>query len=231
MIASTNQIVLVTDDSKLMLYDTSLAFIDRVDVLKFTDEHLNDACWSATYGNVLLLCEYSLWSLDESQPVKLAHVPNGKHVHSHVAASNNYLFVAYDHGELIDRWTIQPEWKLDKRWRRSDNEHPYISLHANDTQLLLYTKTAIHLCTYELVIQHAIDLSTLSHVYSHFMFLSSHRVWLTVDQHTQRIHYFRSDDDLVRSADEISIAAMCVMGDKLVLLTRDDNDVQIVSIE
>ena len=231
MIASTNQIVLVTDYSQLMLYDKSLGFIDQVDVLEFTDEHLNDACWSATYGNVLFLFEYSLWSLDELQPVKLAHVPSGKHVPSHLAASSNHLFLAYDHGELIDRWTIQPQWKLDKRWRRSDDEHPYISLHANDTHVLLYTKPAIHLCTYDLAIQHAIDLSTCSHVYSHFMFLSSHRVWLTVDQQTQLIHYFRSDDDLVRSLDEISIAAVCVMGDELVLLTADDNNVQIVSIE
>jgi hypothetical protein len=187
-------------------------------------------CWSITYKNFLFLCDHSLWSLENLILKKLANISNKKHFLNHLTSFQNYLFLIYNQGEFIDRWVIQPEWKLEKRWIKSHENDILISISSNNDYLLLYTNKSIQLCSYDLTIQYKIDLFNQEHLFSNFIFLSSYQIWLTIDQQTQIVYYFHINDRIIKSLDQIYVRAISIMGDELALIGKDDYHLQIVSI-
>ncbi|CAF1433398.1 unnamed protein product [Adineta steineri] len=228
---SNNQIILVNNQLKIYLYDKLIGFIDEINLLDYTDEYLNDICWSTTYKNFLLLCDHSLWSLENLYLKKLAHISNKKHFVNNLTSFHNYLFLIYNQGEFIDRWIIQPEWKLTKRWIKHYHQNDYlISISSNNDYLLLYTNKFIQLCSDDLIIQYTIDLTDQEHIYSNFIFLSSYQIWLTIDKQTQLINYFHKNTRIIQSLDQISIRHISSMGDELALITNDNCCLQIISI-
>ncbi|CAF2739714.1 unnamed protein product [Rotaria sp. Silwood2] len=228
---SNNQIILVNYELKIFLYDKLIGFIDEISMLDYTNEYLNDICWSINYKNFLFLCDYSLWSLENLFLKKLAHISNKKHFLNNLTCFHNYVFFIYDQGEFIDRWIIQPEWKLDKRWIKYHNNDIILSINSNNDYLIIYTNNSIQLCSDNLTIQYSIDLSNQEHLYSNFTFLSSFKIWLFIDKETQLLKYFHLTNRTIQTLDQIYIRMISPMGDnELALVTKDDYHLQIVSI-
>jgi len=230
MATSNNQIIILNNQSKIYLYDKLIGFIDEINLLDYTNEYINDICWSSIYKNFLFLTDHSLWSLENLFLKKLAHISNKKHFLNNLTSFHNFLFLIYNQGEFIDRWIIQPEWKLEKRWIKQYNNDILISISSNDDYILFYTHKSIQLCSDDLIIQYSIDLTHQEHVYSHFIFLSSYKIWLTVDKHTQILNYFHLNNRTIQTLDKIFIRAISLMGDEFALITEDGCHLQIVSI-
>ncbi|CAF1272680.1 unnamed protein product [Rotaria sordida] len=231
MSTSNNQIIIVNNQLKIFLYDKLIGFIDEINMLDYTNEYLNDICWSINYKNFLFLCDYSLWSLENLCLKKLAHISNKKHFLNNLTSFHNYVFFIYDRGEYIDRWIIQPEWKLDKRWIKYNNNDILLSINSNNDYLLIYTNRLIQLCSDDLIIQYTIDLSNQEHLYSNFIFLSSYKIWLTIDKETQLLKYFHLNNRIIQTLDQIYVRTISSMGNnELALVTKDDYHLQILSI-
>ncbi|CAF1559455.1 unnamed protein product [Rotaria sp. Silwood1] len=228
---SNNQIIIVNYELKIFLYDKLIGFIDEINMLDYTNEYLNDICWSITYKNFLFLCDYSLWSLDNLLLKKLAHISNKKHFLNNLTCFHNYVFFIYDQGEFIDRWLIQPQWKLDKRWLRTHNNDNILSITSNIDYLLIYTNKSIQLCSEDFIIQYLIDLTNQEHLYSNFTFLSTYQIWLIIDKQTQLLKYFHIHNQTIQTLDQIYVKIISSMGDnELALVTNDDYHLQILSI-
>ena len=231
MSTSNNQIIIVDNELRIFLYDKLIGFIDEIDMSDYTNEYLNDICWSVSYKNFLFLCDYSLWSLENLHLKKLAHIVNKKHCLCNLTCFHNYLFLSYDQGEFIDRWTMEPEWKLDKRWSKHHPNDILISMYSNDDYLLFYTNKSIQLCSQDLIIRHSIDLSNQEHFYSHFIFLSSYQIWLIVDKQTGILKYFHLNNLTIQNLGQMSVKIISSMGDaELALVIKDDNHLKIVVI-
>jgi hypothetical protein len=228
---SNNQIILVNNQFKIFLYDKLNGFIKKIDMMDYTDECLNDICWSKMSKNFLFLCDHSLWSLENLRLKKLAHISNKKNFLNNLTSFQNYLFLIYNQGEFIERWIMQREWKLERRWiRENNNQEILVSIHSNNDYLLFYTKKSIQLCSFNLIIQYSIDLSNSEHFYSHFIYLSQYQIWLTIDKQTQILNYFHVNNQKIQTLDQIFLQAISSMGDDLAFITKDDYHLQIVSI-
>ncbi|CAF1609778.1 unnamed protein product [Rotaria magnacalcarata] len=228
---SNNQIILVNSESKIFLYDKLIGFIDEINLSDYTDEYLNDICWSKNYKNFLFLCDYSLWSLENLFLKKLAHISNRKHFLNNLTCFHNYVFIIYDHGEFIDRWLIQPEWKLEKRWIKDHKKDIFLSINSNNDYLLFYTNKCIQLCSQDLIIHYSIDLANQEHVYSNFIFLSSYKIWLLIDKQTHLLKYFRLNSRKIYTLDQVYVRNISSMGDsELAFITNDNCHLQIILI-
>jgi len=228
---SNNQIILINNQSKMFLYDQLIGFIDQIEIFDYTNEHLNDICWSKIYKNFLLLFDHSLWSLENLFLKKLAHISNKKHRLNYLTSSTNSLFLIYNQGEFIDRWKIQPEWKLDKRWIRYEKTDRLRSISSNNDYLLFYTNKSIQLYSEDLILQYNIDLSQQEHFFSYFVYLSNYEIWLMIDQQTNLVHYFHINHRKIQAIDQIFVQAMSLMDDDdLALITKDNSRLQIISI-
>jgi hypothetical protein len=223
---SNNQIVLITNQSKIYLYDKLIGFIDEINMRDYTNEYLNDICWSRMYKNFLFLCDHSLWSLENRILKKLAHISNKKNFLNNLTSFHNSIFLIYNQGEFIDRWRIQPEWKLDKRWIKYHKNDTLISIYSNNDYLLFYTNKYIQLCTEDLI-----DLSNQEHIYSNFIYLSSYKIWLIIDKKTDTLNYFHINNRIIQSLDQIFAQGISSMGDDIAFITKDENyHLQIISI-
>ncbi|CAF1600577.1 unnamed protein product [Adineta ricciae] len=227
---SNNQIILVNNQSKIFCFDKTIGFINEINLLDYTDEYLNDICWSSAYRNFLFLCEYSLWSLETLHLKKLAQISNKKHFVSNLTSYRNQIFLVYNQGEFIERWNVRPAWKLEKRWIKQHENDMFISISSNQQHLLFYTTKSIQICTNELIIQYTIDLTNQEHIYSNFIFLSQYQIWLTIDKHMQTLNYFHIHQRTIETFDQIDIRSISSMGDDLALITKDKRRLQIVSL-
>jgi hypothetical protein len=144
---------------------------------------------------------------------------------------NNSIFIIYNQGEFIDRWKIQPEWKLDKRWIRHDKIDQLKSISSNNDQILFYTKKSIQLYSEDLILRYTIDLFQQEHSFSYFVYLSVYEIWLMIDQETHLVHYFHINHRKIQSIDQIFVQAMSLMDeDDLALIIKDNYRLQIISI-
>jgi len=229
---SNNQIILINNQSKIFLYDKLIGFIEQINILDYTNEYLNDICWSDIYKNFLFLFDHSLWSLENIFLKKLAYISNKKNFLKNLTSFHNYLFLIYNQGEFIDRWNIQPEWKLNKRWIKSHENDIFISIYSNNDYLLFYTNKSIQLCSEDLIIQYTIDLSNQQHIYSHFIYLNSYQIWLIIDKQKNLLNYFHINNRIIQTFEEIFVYAISSMEDDLALIIKDDDDyhLQIISI-
>jgi len=228
---SNNQIILVNNKSQIYLYDKLIGFINDIDMRDYTNEYLNDICWSDIYKNFLFLCDYSLWTLENRILKKLAHISNKKHILNNLTSFHNYIFLIYNQGEFIDRWKIRPEWKLDKRWIKYKKNDIFISIYSNNDYLIFYTNKSIQLSTEDLIIQYEINLSNQDHIYSHFIYLSSYQIWLIIDKKTDILNYFHINNRIIQPLDQIFVHAISSMGDDLAFIKKNDNyHLQIISI-
>jgi hypothetical protein len=227
---STNEIILVNNQSKIFLYDKLIGFIDQINLEDYTNEYLNDICWSKIYKNFLFLCEHSLWSLENLFLKKLAQMTKKKNILNYLTSFHNSIFLIYNQGEFIDRWRIRPEWKLDKRWMKYQTNQTLRGVYSNNDYLLFYTKKSIQLCTEDLIIHYEIDLTHQEHLYSHFIYLSSYKIWLIIDQQTNLLNYFDLNHRIIQPIDQIFVQAISLMGENLAFITKDDYHLQIISI-
>lgn len=228
MVTSNNQIVLIDQQSMVFIYEYVFGLIDRMNLLDYTNEHFQAICWSRMARKFLLLFEHSLWSWEEFGLKKLAHVARKSHRLSHLICLNNSLFLIYDQGEFIDRWKIEPEWKLDKRWFRRQPIEQVKSIAANDQHLLFYTNQSIQFYSEDFLLQYTIDHD---HLFSDFVYLVNYRTWLMIDQQTHVIYFFHVDERRIQAIDQIFVQKMNVMNDYVVWINNDLNQLEIISIE
>lgn len=228
---SNNQIILVNYEFKIFLYDKLIGFIDEINILDYTDEYLNDICWSNKYKNFLFLFDYSLWSLENLVLKRIAHINNRKHLLSNLTCFHNYLFIIYDNGEFIDRWIIEPEWKLEKRWIKYHKNDCLLSINSNDDYLLFYTNKSIELCSEDLIIKYSINVSNQDDLCTNFTYLSSFKIWLFIDKKTHLLKYFHINNRDIQTFDDIFVQNLSPMGNnEFAFITNDDYRLQIVSI-
>lgn len=226
---SNNQIVLINNQSKIFFYDKFLGLINEINIENYTNEYLNDICWSDMYQTFLFLFDHSLWSTENCLLKKLAHIRNKNKFLNYLTSFKNYIYLIYNQGEFIDRWRIEPEWKLDKRWMKSIKNQSLVAVYSNNNYLLFYTNKSIQLCTEDLIIQYTIDLSQQEHLYSNFIYLSTYQIWLFVDKYTDLLKYFHINNRIIQSIDQISIQAISLMEDNDIALITNDH-LQIISI-
>lgn len=230
MATSNNQIIIVNNKLTVFLYDKLIGYIGEITLSDYTNEVLNDIRWSIDYKNFLFLCDYSLWSLEKLFLKKLAHIPNKKYILNNLTCFHNYFFLTYNQGEYIDRWIIQPEWKLDKRWVKYHRNDILISISSNSNYLLFYTNKTIQLCSDDLIIQYSIDLLQQEHFYTHFMFLSLYQIWLFVDKETRLLKYFDVNNRTIQTLDQIFVQTISSMGSNELAIVSNDYYLQIISI-
>lgn len=228
LITSDKQLLLVSEQSIVWIYDSTMRLIDQMNLLDYTKENLHGISWS---GQFLFLFEYSLWALEEFVLNKLAHIVRKTHLLFQFTCLNNSLFLLYDQGEFIDRWKIQPEWKLDKRWHRQELTEQLQSITANTEHILLYTNKSIQLYSEDFILQYNIDLSNGEHHFSDFVYLSNYEIWFMIDRQTHLINYFHRDDRVIQKLEQIFVQIMNVMNDSIVWIKKDHNQLQIISIE
>lgn len=228
---SDKRILLVSEQLNVLIYEPLNGLIDQMNLRDYTDEDFHGISWSRMTGKFLFLFEHSLWELEEFVLKKLAHIPRKTHLLLHLTCLNNSLFLIYDQGEFIDRWKIEPEWKLDKRWLRQEQIEQLKSIASNLEHLLFYTNKSIQLYSEDLILQYSIDLSHDEHLFSDFVYLSNYEIWLMMDKQTHLICYFHRDDRSIQRIEQIFVQTMNVMNDYIVWINEDLNQLQIISIE
>lgn len=231
MSTSDNQIVLIDQQSNVFIYEYVFGLIDRMNLSDYTNEQFHDVTWSRIARKFLLLFEHSLWSLEEFGLKKLAHIARKTHFLSYLTCLNNSLFLIYDQGEFIDRWKIEPEWKLDKRWLRQESIEQLKSIASNDQHLLFYTNQSIQFYSEDFILQLTIDLTDREHLFTDFVYLSNYQTWLMIDQQKHTIHFFQINHRTIQTIDQIFVQAINVMNDYIVWINKDLNQLEIISIE
>lgn len=232
-ISSNQQILLINKQSNIYLYDKSFRLISQWIFNDYTHEYLRDLCWFEDKKIFVILCDYSFWSLtnqdssqNEFELKKLAEIRTEKHMLTHFVCFHQLIFFVYNYGEFIDRWILNVNWTFEKRWTKS----PIIqAIAANDDYLLFSTNQSIDLCTENLIRQYSIDLIG-EHIYTDFIYLSSYHVWLFIDKQTNELKYFHRHQRILHSIDELIVQKLSLINNNLVLIFRDKNQIEIVSI-